>query len=89
MFSVIENGQPRWLSIPSQSYDEGDDSTEPWTIFDRLDGNGNPTSVASLSLAIVSVEPADILNADFLGAVTHYHLHLTMMHTQCCNCTSD
>ena len=68
MFSVIENGQPRWLSIPSQSYNEG--GTTQLSLGQYLtdsDSNGNPTSVASLSLAIVSIEPADILNADFFG----------------------
>ena len=83
MFSVIENGQPRWLSIPSQSYDEG--GTTQLSLGQYLtdsDSNGNPTSVASLSLAIVSAEPADILNADFFGGSNTYHsLLLTMMHT--------
>ena len=68
MFSVIENGQPRWQSIPSVSYDEGGSSQVSLRQYlTDSDSNGNPTSVASLSLAIVSVEPSNVLNADFFG----------------------
>lgn len=65
MFNVIENGQPRWSSIPAQSYDEGGSSQLGLAQYlSDTDTNGNPSSVMDLSLAIVSVEPADILSAE-------------------------
>ncbi len=68
LFNVIENGQPRWSSIPSQSFDEGGyvSLTLPQYLTDT-DSNGDPASVMSLSLAIVSVEPSDILSAEIIG----------------------
>jgi len=65
LFNVIENGQPRWSSIPAQSYDEGGSVQLGLTQFlTDTDTNGNPSSVMDLSLAIVSVEPANILDAE-------------------------
>jgi len=68
LFSVIENGQPRWSSIPAQSYNEG--GSVQLGLAQHLtdtDSNGNPSSVMDLSLSIVSVEPANILDAEIYG----------------------
>ena len=68
LFSVIENGQPRWSSIPAQSYDEGGSTQVSLAQYlTDTDTNGNPSSVMDLSLAIVSVEPADVLSAEIYG----------------------
>ena len=68
LFSVIENGQPRWSSIPAQSYDEGGSSQLSLAQYlTDTDTNGNPSSVMDLTLAIVSVEPADVLSAEIYG----------------------
>ena len=68
LFSVIENGQPRWSSVPAQSYDEGGSSQLSLAQYlTDTDSNGNPTSVMDLTLAIVSVEPANILTAEIYG----------------------
>ncbi|HJM41440.1 MAG TPA: hypothetical protein QF514_04360, partial [Candidatus Thalassarchaeaceae archaeon] len=68
LFSVIENGQPRWNSIPAQSYNEGGSVQLGLAQYlTDTDANGNPSSVMDLSLAIVSVEPANILNAEIYG----------------------
>jgi hypothetical protein len=65
LFNVVENGQPRWSSVPSQSYDEGGSVQLGLTQFlTDTDTDGNPSSVMDLTLAIVSVEPADILDAE-------------------------
>jgi hypothetical protein len=65
LFNVIENGQPRWSSVPAQSYDEGGSVQLGLTQFlTDTDTDGNPSSVMDLSLAIVSVEPAGILDAE-------------------------
>ena len=68
LFSVIENGQPRWSSVPAQSYDEGGSTQLSLAQYlTDTDANGNPSSVMDLSLAIVSVEPADVLSAEIYG----------------------
>ena len=68
LFSVIENGQPRWSSIPAQSYDEGGSAQLGLAQYlTDTDSNGNPSSVMDLTLAIVSVEPADVLSAEIYG----------------------
>lgn len=65
LFNVVENGQPRWSSVPSQSYDEGGSVQLGLTQFlADTDTDGNPSSVMDLTLNIVSVEPADILDAE-------------------------
>ena len=65
LFSVIENGQPRWSSVPAQSYNEGGSTQLSLSQYlSDTDTNGDPSSVMDLSLAIVSVEPADILSAE-------------------------
>jgi len=68
LFSVIENGQPRWSSIAAQSYDEGGSTQLSLAQYlTDTDTNGNPSSVMDLTLAIVSVEPADVLSAEIYG----------------------
>ena len=65
LFNVVENGQPRWSSVPSQSYDEGGSVQLGLTQFlADTDTDGTPSSVMDLTLNIVSVEPADILAAE-------------------------
>ena len=67
-FNVIENGQPRWQSIPAQSFDEGLGVTIQLTQFlTDTDEDGTPVSVAGLSLSVVSMEPANIVSADIFG----------------------
>ena len=68
LFNVIENGQPRWSSVPAQSYDEGGSSQLSLAQYlSDTDSNGNPSSVMDLTLAIVSVEPATVLTAEIYG----------------------
>ena len=68
LFSVIENGQPRWSSVPAQSYNEGGSMQLSLAQYlTDTDTNGNPSSVMDLSLAIVSVVPADVLTAEIYG----------------------
>ena len=65
LFNVIENGQPRWSSIPAQSYDEGGSvQVSLGQYLTDTDSNGDSASVLDLSVAIVSIEPADILQAE-------------------------
>jgi hypothetical protein len=68
LFNVIENGQPRWSSVPAQTYDEGGNTQLSLAQYlTDTDTNGNPSSVMDLSLTIVSVEPSNILSAEIYG----------------------
>ncbi|MDG1524616.1 MAG: hypothetical protein P8Q90_00900 [Candidatus Thalassarchaeaceae archaeon] len=68
LFSVIENGQPRWNSIPAQSYNEGGSVQLGLAQYlTDTDTNGNPSNVMDLSLSIVSIEPSNILSAEIYG----------------------
>lgn len=67
-FTVVENGQPRWSSVPAQSYDEGGSAQVNLAQYlSDTDANGNPASVMDLSLNVISIEPAGILDADVYG----------------------
>jgi thiol-disulfide isomerase/thioredoxin len=67
-FNVVENGQPRWSSVPAQSYDEGGSVQVPLAQhLSDTDANGNPTSVTNLNVNVVSIEPAGILDAEIYG----------------------
>ena len=55
LFNVIENGQPRWNGLPTQSIDEGSSgilALLPY-LFDT-DDFGTPTSVEDLSIQLIS-----------------------------------
>jgi hypothetical protein len=68
LFNVIENGQPRWSSIQAESYDEGGSvQLSLGQYLTDTDSNGQPSSVMDLTVAIVSIEPSDVLNAQMYG----------------------
>ena len=68
LFNVIENGQPRWSSIPAQSYDEGGSvQLSLGQYLTDTDSNGQSSSVMDLTVQIVSIEPSDVLNAEMYG----------------------
>jgi len=67
-FNVIENGQPRWNMLPTQSFDEGGSTSIQLSSYvTDTDENGNPTSTGDLDLRVVSVTPEDIVIADVFG----------------------
>ena len=67
-FNVVENGQPRWSSVPAQSFDEGGSASVNLAQFlSDTDDEGNSSSVMDLSLSVISIEPAGIVSADIYG----------------------
>ena len=64
MFNVIENGQPRWSGIPTQSFNEGGSSSLVLTEYvSDTDDNGNPVPANTLSLSVVSISDGTLLSA--------------------------
>jgi hypothetical protein len=67
-FNVVENGQPRWSSLPATSYDEGGSASVNLAQYlSDSDDEGNSSSVMDLSLSVISIEPAGIMSADIYG----------------------
>ena len=65
MFNVIENGQPRWSGIPTQSFNEGGSSSLVLTEYvSDTDDNGNPVPANTLSLSVVSISDGTLLSAE-------------------------
>jgi len=70
MFNVIENGQPRWSGVPTQSFDEGGSGSLSLTEFlSDTDDNGNPTSTGLLTLSVVSVSDESLMTASINGQI--------------------
>lgn len=68
MFNVIENGQPRWTGIPTQSFDEGGSDSLTLTEFlSDTDDDGNPVPSAGLTLSIVSNSDESLMSASISG----------------------
>lgn len=68
VFNVVENGAPRWSSIPPQSFDEGESSSLILTTF-LTDTNDQGVSVnpSSLDLNIVDVQPPALFETILVG----------------------
>ena len=65
MFNVIENGQPRWSGIPTQSFNEGGSSSLVLTEYvSDTDDNGNPVPANTLSLSVVGISDESLLSAE-------------------------
>ena len=68
MFNVIENGAPRWSSIPPQSFDEGESASVILTSFvSDTDEEGQPTNPSQLGLEIVDVQPSEAFETILVG----------------------
>ena len=65
MFNGIENGQPRWSGIPTQSFNEGGSSSLVLTEYvSDTDDNGNSVPANTLSLSVVSISDESLLSAE-------------------------
>ena len=65
MFNVIENGQPRWSGIPTQSFNEGGSSSLVLTEYvSDTDDNGNSVPANTLSLSVASISDESLLSAE-------------------------
>ena len=68
LFNVIENGAPRWSPIPTQPMLEGGSASTSLTEFlSDTDDDGNPISVAGLTLTMVSNSDEDMVQASING----------------------
>ena len=68
MFNVIENGQPRWSGVPTQSFDEGGSASLNLIQFlSDTDDAGNPVPAGGLSLSIISVSDESLMTAEMNG----------------------
>ena len=68
LFNVIENGAPRWSSIPPQSFDEGESTSIILTSFlSDTDDSGQPTNPSQLSIEIVDVHPQGAFETILVG----------------------
>ena len=68
LFNVIENGAPRWSSIPPQSFDEGESASIILTSFvSDTDEEGQPTNPSQLGLEIVDVYPDEAFETILVG----------------------
>jgi len=69
LFDVIENGQPRWSSVPAQSFVEGGGVNLALAQYlsDTTADGMHDSSVMDLSLSVVSTTPSGILSAEIWG----------------------
>jgi len=68
MFNVIENGAPRWASIPTQSFEEGGSSSIGLSEFlSDTDDNGYPVPVSGLTLELLSNSDESLVDASISG----------------------
>jgi thiol-disulfide isomerase/thioredoxin len=71
-FDVIENGQPRWSSVPAQSFDEGIGNGVSISLANSItdtSAQGTPTSIMGISITVEKIEPQGVISGEiFAGA---------------------
>ncbi|MDG1533872.1 MAG: hypothetical protein P8Q35_05495 [Candidatus Thalassarchaeaceae archaeon] len=68
MFNIIENGQPRWAAIPTQSFNEGgSDSIILSPYLSDTNDHGESSSVNQLSLSLIENTNSELINAEING----------------------
>jgi len=68
MFNVIENGAPRWASIPSQSFEEGGSASFGLTEYlSDTDDNGYPVPASDLTLELLENSNEALVYASISG----------------------
>ncbi len=68
LFNVVENGQPRWAPIPTQSFDEGGSGSLALTYFlSDSDNDGNSVPPTGLEVSIVSISDENLIRANLNG----------------------
>ena len=69
---VIENGAPRWSSLPTQAFDEGSDTSIVLTTYlTDTDTTGTSSSPSDLILSVQYISNSSLLSADFTGPNGH------------------
>ncbi len=65
---VIENGAPRWSSLPTQSFEEGGGTSVILTPYlTDTDSSGNSANPMALALSVEHVSNASLITAEFNG----------------------
>jgi hypothetical protein len=65
---VIENGAPRWSSVPTQSFNEGSGTSVILTTYlTDTDSSGNSASPMALALTIEYISNTSLVTADLNG----------------------
>ena len=68
LFNVIENGQPRWAGIPSQSFDEGGSHSVVLTQYlTDTDDSGESVPAADLILTIIENSNPELMDVSISG----------------------
>ena len=68
LFNVVENGQPRWAPIPTQSFEEGSSGSLALTYFlSDSDDEGNSVPPTGLEVSIVSISDENLVRANLNG----------------------
>jgi len=82
LFNVIENGQPRWEGLPTQSVIEGGSGTFDLkqlgadgqiNFLSDSDESGQPSDAGSLTLELLSNSNESIVNAELVGSVINFN----------------
>ena len=68
MFNVVENGAPRWSSVPSQSFNEGGSASFGLSEYlSDTDDNGYPVPISGLSLELMGISNGALVDASVSG----------------------
>ena len=68
MFNVVENGAPRWSSIPIQSFHEGGSASLGLTDYlSDTNNNGQVVPVSGVTVEILSVSDENLVEASISG----------------------
>ena len=73
LFNVIENGQPRWMGLPTKTVDEGgSDQLMLYPYVTDTDDEGNSVSSSGLTLSIVSNSNPDVFSVSLVDGILAY-----------------
>lgn len=65
---VVENGAPRWSSLPTQSFEEGSGTSLILTPYlSDTDSSGNSANAMALALSVEHISNMSMITADFNG----------------------
>ena len=68
MFNVVENGAPRWSSIPIQSFHEGGSASLGLTDYlSDTNNNGQVVPVSGVTVEILSISDENLVEASIFG----------------------
>lgn len=76
MFNVVENGAPRWSSIPIQAFHEGGSASLGLTDYlSDTNNNGQVVPVSGVTVEILSVSDENLVEASIFGQTINVNSH--------------